>query len=579
MRAAKALPELADQVVLGLCAFTHDSSAALVRGGKLLGFVEEERLSGDKHTKAYPKLAVEWLLAEAGLAAGDVSAVAYNFAGHRFLRGAATSLPLLTQPVTARRALPRLRSFLKVHANYRQRMRWLREWFPNATVQGVAHHQAHGLYAFAASGYDQAAVLVIDSLGETQTTTTWRALQTRDGVAFELAGELRDPQSLGYAYGAVTEHLGWRRGDEEGTVMALAALGDPARFRAVLREGIKLSADGFRLDPRLFPVRVLSHRYPRVSPEFIAATCPPRHVDEPVEQVHADLAAALQERTEQVLDQLAFLAFQQTGQRRLCLAGGVAMNCVAVGRVATNGLIERVFVPPAPGDAGTAIGAAAALSLARGGRLPTGLGGCYLGPSYPPEQAQRLARARGLHCRQLDYQPADFLARQLAAGKIIGVFQGRVEAGPRALGNRSILASPLVPGIVERLNQTVKFREPFRPFAPVVLADQARDWFRLPYPSPHMAIAVPATTRATERIGAVVHRNGTARVQTVEARQNPLLAETLAAFAARTGIPVLINTSLNVKGKPICGTPEMALDCLAATGLDGLYLEGSWVTR
>ena len=562
--------------VLGLCSFTHDSAAALISGGQLTGMAEEERLSGVKHTREYPAAAVEWLLGEAGLTAADIGIVAYNFAGHRYLAGLAGTPGHLLQPVTRRRALPRAASLAVIHHRYQRRMGILRGMFPNARVQAVPHHTAHGLYAFAASGFTDAAVLIIDSLGETCTTSIGSGqVLPGGGIRYRIRESVSDPASLGYAYGAVTIHLGWRRGDEEGTVMALAATGDPARFRSLLARAILLTPAGFTLDPGLFPLRVLRHGWPRVSPAFISASCPPRASDEDVTQVHADLAAALQERTGQVMVHLARRARAVTAARRLCLGGGVAMNCVGVGKILETGQWDEVYVPPAPGDSGTPIGAALAACRAATGTVPGDLvRSCYLGPAYPYFVPQP-EPALGLTARRVD-DPAGFLAEQLAAGKIAGLFQGRLEAGPRALGNRSILASPLIPDVAGRLNAAVKFREPFRPFAPVILAEHASDYFRLGQPSPFMAIAVAATDLAREKVPAVVHANGTARVQTLAKQDNPFLAEVLGGFAALTGVPVLINTSLNVKGKPISGTPQMAIDCLASSGLDGLRLDDGW---
>jgi carbamoyltransferase len=566
-------------VTLGVCSFTHDSAAALVVDGHLVGMVEEERLTGVKHIRDYPERSVEWLLAEAGLRAADVDLVAYNFAGHRYLAGVTGSVAYLLPSATRRRALPRAASFAVVHRRWRQRMRVLRQMFPHATVTGVGHHRAHGLYAFAASGYEQAAVLIVDSLGETYTTSVGHARAGDQGIRYRIARTISDPASLGYAYGAVTAHLGWRRGDEEGTVMALAALGDPARFRGVLSQAIRLTRTGFALDPGLLPLRVLRHGWARVTPAFTQATCAPRQPGEAVDQVHADLAAALQERTEQVMIHLARRAREVTSSRLLCLGGGVAMNCLAIGKIIHEGLFDEVFVPPAPGDSGTSIGAAIAAHLHSTGANPSGVAhSCYLGPAYPGFRPGPVPLP-GLAARQVP-DPAGFLADQLADGKIAGLCQGSLEAGPRALGNRSILASPLQPDVVVRLNAAVKFREPFRPFAPVVLADSATDYFELTQPSPYMSIAVPVTALARRLIPAIVHANGTARVQTLAPGQNPFLAGVLQRFAERTGVPVLINTSLNIKGKPISGTPQMALECLAASGLDGLMLDGGWwVTR
>jgi carbamoyltransferase len=566
-------------VVLGLCAFTHDSAAALLVDGELVGFAEEERLSGIKHTAAYPERAVAWLLDTAGADPTSVDVVAYNFDGHRYLDAVPATELFARTPATRARARPRADSFRKVHDRFLGRMADLRGRFPRARLEPVLHHRAHGLYAFASSGYDAAAVLVVDSLGEVQTTTIGHGQRlVGGGCLLTICEDIADPASLGYAYGAVTEHLGWRRGDEEGTVMALAALGDPGRFRPLMRRAITVTEQGFALDPRWFPLRVLTSGYPRVSSEFIAATCPGRDPLGPVEPVHADLAAALQERTEDVMLHLARRARTVTSSRLLCLGGGVATNCVAVGKIVEAGIFDEVHVPPAPGDSGTAIGAAAAAGLDRSVSSTAGIAGrCYLGPAYTGLTVPERPRP-GLSAYR-PTAPAKHLAIKLAEGSTVGLFHGALEAGPRALGNRSILASPLLPDVVDRLNTTVKFREPFRPFAPVVLASAAGDYFTLPQPAPYMSIASGVTALTRDVLPAVVHVNGTARVQTVSPGANPFLAEVLTEFAAITGHPILINTSLNIKGNPICGTPDMALDCLTGSGLDALLLEGWWVTK
>jgi carbamoyltransferase len=563
-------------VVLGLCSGTHDSAAALITDGRLVGLVEEERLNGIKHTNAYPEQSVAWLLEQAGASPLDVTDVAYNFSPLRYLAGAVPLRHL--RPVTARRALPRARSFAIVHRRASERMRQFGRRFPGAAPHGVEHHRAHGLYAFAASGLSSAAVLVVDSLGETTTTSVCSARRTRTGIDLRGRWSLADPASLGYAYGAVTEHLGWRRGDEEGTVMALAALGDPARFRDLFAEAIPLTREAFALNPELFPLRVISSCYPRLSPRFIGATCPPRRPAEPLSQVHADLAAALQERTEEIMIHLARRARHRTGERALCLGGGVALNCVGTGKIVEEAGYGEVFVPCAPGDSGTAAGAALSVYQGFVPSSVTGVEGeCYLGPSFAGLELRPQPRPGMSACRPAG--TARYLAGQLAEGRIVGVFRGALEAGPRALGNRSILASPQCPEVVERLNARVKFREPFRPFAPVVLADKAADYFTLGQPAPFMSFASGVTDLARATIPAIVHANGLARVQTLTSERNPFLAAVLNEFEQITGLPVLINTSLNIKGKPICGTPAHALDCLAESGLDALLLEDWWVTR
>ncbi|MCX4785423.1 carbamoyltransferase [Streptomyces sp. NBC_01221] len=566
-------------VILGLCSYTHDSSAALLVEGELIGFVEEERLSEQKHTKDYPGRAVEWLLGQAKLTAADVDAVAYNFQPARYLAESPAALRLALSAATRDRTLARARGFAKVAMRTQRRTRFIGRQFPAARVAPILHHRAHQLTAFAASGWDEAAVLVVDSLGERQTTTI-ACGHDRLRPRTQTLEVINDPASLGYVYGAVTEHLGWRRGDEEGTVMALAALGDPARFRRLFAQAVRTTATGFSINPAYFPPRTLTSGYLRTSRRFIAETCLERHPSEPLTDDHRDLAAALQERTEQVMVHLARRARMLTGSRRLCVGGGVATNCVSIGRIIEAGIFDEVFVPPAPGDAGTAIGTA--LAVHTDSRSPRPVAGvaraCYLGPSYE-DQPLDLTPWPGLHQKTLGIETAEFLADQLAHGTIVGLFQGSVEAGPRALGNRSILASPLEPGVVERLNATVKYREPFRPFAPMVPAERAAEFFTLGQQAPYMSMASDVTDKAREHVPAIVHTNGTSRLQTVTKAQNPFIHAVLTAFAHRTGVPVLINTSLNVKGKPICGTPEMALDCLANSGLDALLLEGRWITK
>lgn len=566
--------------VLGLCSFTHDSAAALIVDGRLVGLVEEERLSGIKHDKAYPKRGIEWLLTRAGLYPDDVETVALHFRHDHYRRAVPRALAHLLHPATVRRAFPRALSFLTVAGNEQARLDLLRGRFPDAAITQVLHHRAHGLTAFAVSGFADAAVLVVDSLGETQTTTIARGRLDASGVSsWDLVRDLNDPASLGYAYGAVTQHLGWRKADEEGTVMALAALGDPDRFAGLFTQAIGLTSGGFTLDPRLFPLRVISSRWPRVSAEFIARTCPPRAPGEEITQVHMDLAAALQHRTEEIMLALARTARETTGSTRLCVGGGVAMNCVAIGKILAQGIFEEVFVPPAPGDSGTALGAALAVLADRGEPVPAGVAGaCYLGPS-PNDLGTVGLDLAGVIARA-ELEPAQRVAAALADGQIVGICTGPLEAGPRALGNRSILASPLLPDVIDRLNQDIKFREPFRPFAPVALAEHADAYFAMGgAASPFMSIAVPGTELGRTMIPAVFHDNGLARVQTVDADRNPLLADILKAFDALTGLPVLINTSLNVKGKPICGTAAMALGCLKESGLDGLLLDGRWYTK
>lgn len=562
------------RAVLAIGAFTHDSSAALIVNGALVGFVEEERLTGEKHTGAYPDAAVQWLLTRAELTPREIDVVAYPFNARLFAQGA---LRAASRPagMSWRRYRARVASYRRVWSNCRRRLATLASRFPSATVVDVPHHLCHAMYAFAAAGVEHGTVLTIDSVGEDVSTTIIDMTHTHHRVLLRV----RDPHSLGYAYGAVTEHLGYRRGDEEGTVMALAGLGDGRRYAPLLRDAIGLIPSGFTLNPEVFAPRVFSSAWPRLSQVFIDATFPRRLGDGPVGSAHADLAAALQARTEDCVLHLGRLARQASTSEVLCVSGGVAMNCLATGALAQSGLFERVTVPPAPGDSGNALGAA--LWIERGigaGRVAGVEGTPFLGPDFDRREMLEAAEARGLRAKVIDDAAARLVALLLEQ-QIVGVFRGRLEAGPRALGHRSILANPLMPDVTAHLNARVKHREPFRPFAPVVTADAAHRFFELQGESPYMSFAMPATSAAINALPSVVHANGTARLQTVSPASDAFLHDVLVRFGQASGFPVLINTSLNVKGKPIAGTPGMAFDCLAEAGLDALLMEDVLVRR
>jgi carbamoyltransferase len=565
------------RLILGVTWGTHDSAAVLFAGGRLVGFVEEERLSGVKHTGAFPKRSIAWLLAEAGAEAVDVDVVTSGFRSRGYAIGAARAAGQAMLARGQRRSWARARSYMTVAARCRARTHALERSFPSASVVELSHHLCHSAYAHAAAGGGDAVVLSVDSIGEWYST----ALVRFDGSGLRLLRRVPDPHSLGYLYGAITEHLGYRRGDEEGTVMALAALGDPERYRPLLERAVLLTAEGFRLDPDLIAPRVFSAAWPRLSQRFIEATFPGRPEDQPLAADHADLAAALQARTEQSLAHLAQLARAETDAATLCLTGGVAMNCLAAARASSTGLFGRVFVPPAPGDAGTCIGAAllaAGYPRAEGFEDLQELARWDLGPAFSGQEIDDALREADACAERLP-DPAGTVASDLLAGKIVGVFRGRAEAGPRALGNRSILASPLVDGITARLSTRVKLRETFRPFAPVLAESDARELFEIRDPSPYMSFAIAARARAHAAIPAVVHRNGTARLQTLADSDTSFLGEVLARVRGRSGPPALINTSLNVKGTPLAATPEQAIACFRSCELDALLLEDRYLRR
>jgi carbamoyltransferase len=361
--------------------------------------------------------------------------------------------------------------------------------------------------------------------------------------------------------------------------MALAGLGDGQRYTPLLRDAIRLTTSGFALNPAVFAPRVFSSAWPRLSELFINATFPRRAGDEPVAAAHADLAAALQARTEDCVLHLGRLARRASTSDVLCVSGGVGMNCLATGALARNGLFERVTVPPAPGDSGNALGAALWIERRLGEFPVSGTEGTpFLGPDFDRGEMLEAAEARGFRTEVVE-DAAECLVGLMLEQRIVGVFRGRLEAGPRALGHRSILANPLMPDVTARLNARVKHREPFRPFAPVVTAGGAHRFFKLEDESPFMSFAMPATCAAIEALPSVVHANGTSRLQTVTPASDAFLHDVLVRFEHASGFPVLINTSLNVKGRPIAGTPGMALDCLVEADLDALLMDDILVRR
>lgn len=558
------------EVVLGLCASTSSSAAALLIGGRLVGCVEAEHLSGETGADTYPEQAVNWLLTTYGLAPSRVTAVAVSSGSRLIGERAATSRPSAVLRNMAGRPGTRARNLLRSAAAARQQLALVKRRFPLAEVQAVRHDLAQGLNAYLASGFPRSAVLVVDSAREGISTT----ISIAEGPWLRPAVTLRERGSLGCAQSAITEQLGFPEAGEEAA--ALAATGDPARFRPVFQAAIRLHDRGISLSRRSFQISERGPRSIRVTSDFARRTCPPREAHGPLDRDHADLAAALQERTEEALVHLASLAVRLTGDSRLCLGGGLALNSAGVGRIVAAAAFEEVFVPPAPGDSGTAIGAAAAVARRRGPLLSFDRSG-FLGPSYGVERIARAAAAAGRHAQWVD-DPATFLAGQLAAGRVVGVFHGRAETGPRPAGNRSLLASPLVAGMTDRINNRSKSRELFGVPGTVVLAGRVSEWFQLDQEFPFVPVAVPVTAQAGDLLAAVVARNGLVRVQTVGPAHNALLAATLEAFAARTGVPVLAITSLSVHDQPIAATPELALRCLRDVGgLDGLMLENWWV--
>jgi carbamoyltransferase len=538
--------------ILGVNAVFHDPAAALVVDGVPVAAAEEERFSRRKHGKdavpfsawELPVEAMRWCLAEAGLAPADVDAVAYSYD---------PDLAPVPGPDVTADGWEGLRTLY-----VRRAPRFLAAALPGLgpeRVGYVAHHVAHAASACVAAPAESSAVLVLDGRGEVASHLggRWRA-----GALEVLAGQ-RLPHSLGLLYEEVTAHLGFRRSSDEYKVMALASYGDPARFDLAFRDRVRATGDGGFM----------------VEPVDLAALAPARHPDEGWQDVHADLAAAVQRRLEEVVLDLARWLHARTGEETITLAGGVALNCVANGRLAAEGPFARVWVQPAAGDAGTALGAALAVAARRGEpRVPFTT--AALGRGWDDDEIESVLKA----AEQPYERPADLaetVAEALARGAVVGWFQGRSEYGPRALGHRSLLCDPRRPENLGRMN-ALKGREEFRPVAPMVLAERAAEIFDGVQPSPYMLFVHRVDPAWVDRIPAAVHVDGTARIQTVSDAEEPLVAAMLRAFERRTGVPVVVNTSFNTAGRPMVDTPRHALECFGSGPIDLLAL-GPFVMR
>ena len=527
--------------VLGVNAVFHDPAAALVVDGEIVAAAEEERFNRRKHGKPpvafstweLPEQAARWCLEHAGLTPAELDAVAYSYD------------PSLAPPTTD--VLDELWEGLRTL--YVERApRFLQTALPGLdqdVVRFVPHHVAHAASAYAAAGWRTCATLVLDGRGE---SASHLAGHVRGGRLEVLAAQ-RLPHSLGLVYEELTAHLGFRRASDEYKVMALASYGRP-RFVEALRAVMYTTGDGG------FHAR---------SPDWRAFG----------PDADADLAASVQQRVEEMLLELASWLQAQTGEQRLALAGGVALNCVANARLYAEGPFDEVWVQPAAGDAGTALGAALHVASQLGDRTRP-MHTAALGRSWSEEELGHWLSGAGVAFERVD-DIAAVVADELAQDGIVAWFQGRSEFGPRALGHRSLLADPRRADNTERLNE-VKGREQFRPVAPMVLEERAAEVFRGRLPSPHMLFTHAVAPEWRERIPAVVHVDGSARIQTVSADDEPLMARVLEEFDARTGVPVVVNTSLNTAGRPMADDPRDALECFGSAPIDLLAI-GPFVVR
>ena len=596
--------------ILGLSAFYHDSAAALVEGGRIVAAAQEERFTRRKHDSDYPANAVACCLDRAGVTLDAVDRVAfYDKPFLKFERLLETSVAFAPRGFRSfSMAVPVwIKEKLFQKDLLRRKLRALApevDW--DARLLFAEHHQSHAASAFYPSPFRDAVVLTMDGVGEWATTSAGIG----HGNELEMVREIHFPHSLGLLYSAFTYYIGFKVNSGEYKVMGLAPYGEPKYARTILDHLIDLKPDGtFRLDLGYFDYCTgLTMTNRRFDALFGG---PARAPEEPLARRHMDLAASVQAVIEEAVLRLTRSLRKETGIPYLCLAGGVALNCVANGKVLRDGRFDDLWVQPAAGDAGGALGAALAAShrlfgeprsigrAGGGAASPDGSGGdamhgAFLGPEFGMEETRRALDGAGARYRILDDGALiDTAAGALAAGKAVGWFQGRMEFGPRALGNRSILADARSPTMQKALNLKIKFRESFRPFAPSVLRADVADWFELDRDSPYMLLVAGVRPKRRRReaeetgergarlgverlnvprsdVPAVTHVDYSARIQTVHPDTNPRFHALLEAFKAKTGCPVLVNTSFNVRGEPIVCTPADAFRCFMGTGLDCL---------
>ena len=579
--------------ILGISAFYHDGAAALVRDGDIIAAAQEERFTRKRHDERFPENAVRYCLEVAGITAKELDAVVfYEKPMLKFER------LLETYVAFAPRGLL---SFFRAMPQWLQQKLHLPREIDNGLgreyrgpIYFARHHESHAASAFFPSPFEEAAIMTLDGVGE-WTTTSWGVGR---GNTIELREEIRFPHSLGLLYSAFTYYAGFRVNSGEYKLMGLAPYGTPI-FAPLIREHlIEAREDGsYRLDMRYFNycqgLTMTNARFHRLFGG------PPRKPDAPVTQRDMDLAVSIQVVIEEVILKTARHVQAKTGMKNLCLAGGVALNCVANGKLLREGPFENLWIQPAAGDAGGALGAALCgwyqiLGNKRTPQPRDAQHGSYLGPQFDDTQVRARLDKLGAVYRHYDsdHELAAAMAEQLANGKIVGHFAGRAEFGPRALGHRSILGDPRDPQMQSRMNLAVKFRESFRPFAPSIIEGKQSDYFELEADSPYMLLV--ANVRENRRrqltaeqekltgidklkvprseLPAITHVDYSARVQTVGADRSPRFHAVLEAFEKRTGCPMLLNTSFNVRGEPMVNTPEDAYRCFMATGMDVLVV-------
>ena len=589
------------QYILGISAFYHDSAAVLIKDGVILAAAQEERFTRRKNDQRLPENAVAYCLEAGAIDISKIDAIAfYEKPITKFARMLETYLSIAP---AGWKTFPRVvASWLSEKINVPAA---LRETWPELSkdcpILFAQHHESHAASAFHPSPFEEAAILTIDGVGEWATTTIGRGC----GKNIELLKEIRFPHSLGLLYSTMTAYCGFRVNSGEYKLMGLAPYGNPSYTQVIRDHLIQIHEDGsFHLNMDYFGFLhsdQMSH--PKLH-NLLGG--PPRQPDSPMEQRFMDLARSIQEVSEEVIIKLARHTRKVTQLPNLCLAGGVALNCVANGKILAEGIFDQLWIQPAAGDAGGALGAA--LSIHYGQKTvsriihPSGsdsMRGSLLGPAYDLPSTEQALKQEGAQYEVIEDEAAllSQVAEKLASGAVIGWMQGCMEFGPRALGNRSILGDPRSPTMQQAINRKIKFRESFRPFAPAILAEEAAGFFQLKgHPSPYMLLVAPTAENirfpikghatGLERLQAirsslpaVTHVDDSARIQTVDRETNPLFYRRLKAFQKQTGCPALINTSFNVRGEPVVCSPQDAYRCFMNTSMDYLVIGSCWLEK
>ena len=562
-------------VILGISCWYHDAAATLLIDGRIAAAAAEERFTRIKHDNAFPTRAVEWCLSWVGLSINDIDMVVFYekpiIKFDRLMRQHIAGFPRTRKMFT-----DTIGSWFDSRLEMKKVLK--REIEYTGELSYVRHHEAHMASSYFLSPFFDAVLLSLDGVGEWATTMTGLA----KGKTIRLEKEIRFPHSLGLLYSTITSFLGFSVNESEYKVMGLAAFGDPGAFREQFRTLVQTNADGsFALNMKYFDFVAGERMYTQEMSELFGVA--PRRANDRMKSVYENIAAGLQERLEEIVILLLRKLYVQYKIPRLCLSGGVALNSVLNGKITKNTPFTDILIPPDPGDGGASMGAALFYWNSLHKRKSEVSFSPYLGPSFADEQIEEMLKLSGLLYRKLSRESLlDAVSTALKNKKVVGWFQGRMEWGPRALGNRSILASPLDGNMKELINKKVKHREPFRPFAPVVRIEDVNKYFEAPRkrsrPEEWMLEVYPFSEEGKKSAPATVHVDGTGRLQSVRRESNPLYFDLITAFGEKTGIPILLNTSFNVAGEPIVCTPKDALSCFLGTGIDILVL-GRYIVR